>query len=294
VRSAGDKATLGLFLAALAWTLAAPWCQGDQASVSEAQTAAAEAQRAGPAPPLVIVHPPWRDDVERALRAQGLPATIAFTKRSTDPVPTGWVVADARWPLPAWLRRSPKERLAGHGAAVVWRLLPSGPTPALATTLVLADATVTLHKADGTTRPCPWDPKAQHHRCTGEPPWMYVGEETVPIEGKETTCVWLHPQTNARLEVAFAPLPRTGVGRVVLGAALSDTAADNPQGAPVHVAVQVEHRRTALTLHRARGFQQGALEMPTGPTPAEIRIEATTPHDGQRHTCFRLHLEAAP
>jgi hypothetical protein len=73
---------------------------------------------------------------------------------------------------------------------------------------------------------------------------------------------------------------------LTLEAALSDAAADNPQGAAVTCTLRIDDEERAVTVHRRRGFS--ALTVPARAGRARVQLVVTTPHDGQRHTCHRL------
>jgi hypothetical protein len=112
---------------------------------------------------------------------------------------------------------------------------------------------------------------------------MTVGEETMQIAGRKTACIWSHPISGGRLVIDYGDLDLAG--GLTFEAALSDVAADNPQGAPVTFTVRVDDVARTLTVHRARGFARLALP---ATAPGRVVVEVATGHDGQRHVCHRF------
>jgi hypothetical protein len=235
------------------------------------------------------MHPPWRDDVVAALRAPGalpLPAgvvvTEAFTRRHDDPWPALVVVAEGVHPWPA----SIEARRVSLGVDVVesaglrvFRLQGEVPHGAIQ----LERARVRVERGDSSVVACPWDAGRRRHVCPGLGPWMTVGDETMQIAGRKTDCIWSHPISGGRLVIDYGDLDLAG--GLTFEAALSDVAADNPQGAPVTFTVRVDDVARTLTVHRARGFARLALP---ATAPGRVVVEVATGHDGQRHVCHRF------
>lgn len=289
-----DAALLAGFLGSLLVVLATPWWTRDRVADVAIWVRFMEAQRAHLVRgTVVVVHPPWRDDVERALRDAGLTPeagtiTTALAPRSTDPLPALLVVREAGGvALPALLRDS--EEVARDGVLVLERprprLPPNGPRDLLAD---LAQVNVEVRLRQRTVA-CPWDAPAQRHTCEELPEWMYVGHETLPVGGKREACTWAHPITGGSVVLS---LPAGGLaGAVVVELALTDTAADNAHGAAVTAALQVDEVEMGRVTQRGRrGFARTRVDVPRDARTLALHI--TTPHDGQRHTCVRLRAEA--
>jgi hypothetical protein len=93
---------------------------------------------------------------------------------------------------------------------------------------------------------------------------------------------------------AFAPPPEGRRLELELGAALADSAVrGTPGGASVTTAVVQGGRRLgAVTRSNARGWARRAFRVEPG---APLRLEVTTPRDGQRHHCLDVRvLEVEP
>ncbi len=321
------------YAAVFALTLAQPFCADDDAPVDAYVGAVSGHLDLIHAGDIVLVHPPWRDDVVQALRALPLPAGVTVTEAfapvaQKDPGGGEWpaivLVADPQWPLPAALRRRAADHLralalttshdSAHDAAdaaddddvTIFRLA-AAPQPRL---LDVRAATVTVREPGGVDVACPWSPVRRRHVCAGLPEWMTVGEDTLRIGGTPEPCTWAHPKTGAVVVIDFGSVDMGGVdmGGVDIGGvdssglrlslALSDGAADNPTGAAVTARLVVGDRQGAVTVQRERGFHSvdvGAEVVASrGARRLPVRVEITTDNDGQRHTCFRLvHVRAA-
>jgi hypothetical protein len=275
--------------------------------VAAAQVAARDAAVRAQPGDLVLVHPPWRDDVVDALRAAAVvPASLrvteAFAPRHGEPLPAMVLVADEGWPLPAVLRRRldalDVEGIVIDGVRVV-RLPAARPASASSSSspssssslstaaagLDLARAQVHVTTGDGARVACPWTPSRRRHVCAGLPAWMTVGDDTLVIGGRRERCTWAHPITGGVVVVDFGAVPTPPAGWQ-LSLALSDAAADNPAGAPVTATLAVDDDEAAVTVQRARGFFAAVVAHTA--LAARVQVRLATPDDGQRHVCFRL------
>lgn len=294
----GEAAVVGVFVVAVVVTIAQPWCGRDRSTPDEVKAVVARhidlAQRGD----LVLVHPPWRDDVVDAI-APLLPnhrVTEAFTRLSTEAWPAMLVIAEGVHPWP----QSIEDRRIAVGAAIVdddgvrFFRLPAGkgtasdsadattpPTPSKLA-IDLSRARVSVVDADGDTFACRWNPQQRRHVCSELPAWMHVGEEDLVIAGRKQRCVWAHPTSNGRLTIELPP-PSTSQP-LRLSVALTDAAAANEAGAPVTFTLASEGEARTLTVHRDRGFVSADL-----PALRErSTLTVTTTNDGQRHACFTL------
>jgi hypothetical protein len=283
--------------------------------VAAAQVASRDAAVRAQPGDLVLVHPPWRDDVVDALRAAAVvPASMrvteVFAPRHGEPLPAMVLVADEGWPLPAVLRRRidtldaqgvvlagvrvvrlPAERPASASPSAASSSpsspssSPSSPSTIAPAGLDLARAQVHVTTGDGTRVACPWTPSRRRHVCAGLPGWMTVGDDTLVIGGRRERCTWAHPITGGVVVVDFGAVPTPPAGWQ-LSLALSDAAADNPAGAPVTATLVVDDDEAVVTVQRARGFH--AAVVAEAPLAARVQVRLSTPDDGQRHVCFRL------
>jgi hypothetical protein len=309
VADVGDILTVVVCGLALALTLLQPWWGRDRVD-ADVVVAAIDRHRELIQPgDLVLVHPPWRDDVvELARRSLTLPPgahiSEAFTRRSTDAWPAITVVAEGVHPWPAAIearRRASHAAIIDDGTVRFFRL-PADPA---ATSTVgakvgttagttagtdLIPTRVEVSDAAGARTDCPWDSRARRHVCTGLAAWMTVGADTLVVNGRNEACTWAHPISGGRVVIDFDTVDVSH--GLHLQAALSDAAVDNPDGAAVNYALVVDDVPSAqpLVVHRRRGFQ--SMGVPPRAGTARVQLIVSTEHDGQRHTCFRLRREA--
>lgn len=297
---------VAFFALSLLWTLLTPWCTSDGASAADYVEAARAAAARAPDGALVLVHPPWRDDAVRALRAAsvfppGTAITTALSPRHGEPLPALLVLRDsAAPPLPRALRRHvlEEERQGAVRAAVLQATRDGTTSRDLSDGLAAAEVEVAIAanvelKGDGSSQRCAWSPLAQRHLCEGLPEWVHVGVENLPVGGRTERCTWAHPVTGAVLTVRF-PHARL-LGSLELELALTDGAADNAALAPVRAELLVDGTPAASldTRPGQRGFVRTSVT--TGaPRDASVELRLTTPNDGQRHTCFRLTTRSTP
>jgi hypothetical protein len=282
-------ATFALFVAAVVVTIAQPLLARDRAAARFVDALSAARAQLQPGD-TVLVHPPWRDDVVAALRAAGVvpastPITEAFAPRHGDTLPPLVLVADDGWTLPAVLADAHPQELAQRDGVVVFRV---GETERPAVDAApLQRAAVHVETADGTRVDCPWNPARRRHVCTGLPEWMTVGDDTLVVGERRERCTWAHPTTNGVVVVDFGVVPTSRAGWR-LSLALTDQAADNPNGAPVTATLVVDDDSADVTVQHDRGFHD-VVVVGGGASPrARVAVRLTTPNDGQRHTCFRL------
>jgi hypothetical protein len=91
--------TVGFFAASLLVVLATPWCTRDRVTaVADWKSALERNLDVVHAHDIVLVHPPWRDDVVGALRSIALPAgvvvTDAFSPKHGEPWPSVVVIRE--------------------------------------------------------------------------------------------------------------------------------------------------------------------------------------------------------
>jgi len=306
------------FASSLVVVVLTPWCTRDRVGdVAAWQSALAKNVDIVKAHDIVLVHPPWRDDVVRGLRSIALPTgvvvTDAFSPKHGEPWPSVVVVREKHGvPLPRALRKRVDEesaRVDGDIEIVRLRRDERGDDDrggerggdgderepdergARGHDLSddLADAIVEV-RAPERTIPCPWDPQTSRHVCADLPDWMHVGVETLPVDGREVRCTWSHPKTGAALHVRF---PKVHLGTsLALDLALTDGAADNTRATPVFATVSVDGK-PLFGMVKAPG-KRGFVTKSSATTPhdADVELVITTPNDGQRHTCFRLTTDS--
>jgi hypothetical protein len=277
------------FASSVLLSLLQPVCGRDRLSASDVAAIVSRHTDLVKAGDLVVIHPPWRDDIVEKT-APLLPqhtVTEAFTRNQGDPWPALVVVAEGVHPWPAALeaeRHKQHAPLVEDGGVRFFRLAASD----VVSTVALAKAKVSVVDAAGTTTACAWQAAQKAHQCPGLPAWMHVGDEDLPVDGRRQRCTWAHPTTNGRVVIDYGVVDVSRGLR--LDAALTDTAARNPQGAPVTVSVEFERDGARdvhdVTVQTKPGFV--GITIPPAPAGTRVSVVVTTPNDGQRHTCFRL------
>lgn len=273
--------------------LVVPWCTRDRAAEPSRWLAIVRSSALLQPGDVVLVHPPWREDVAHALRSSGALglalATTALSPRHGDDVPAVLVISDGSAPLPRALRARVQEseqrdgfeiaRLAASRSASGARSLLDGLARARVELVALAN------KADVVA--CPWDTARERHECAGMPEWLHVGVEQLQVDGETVRCAWAHPMTDKLLVIRFARERLQDT--LLLSLALSDGAAQNYAAAPVTAVLRIDgSERARLTRPAgARGFASQSVAVPAG-HDLDIELTITTSDDAQRHTCFKL------
>ena len=301
-----DGFVLGLFAIGLLGSVLVPLTSDD--GVEDADVWAETVRGLGPTlkpGTVVLIQPPWRDDVlDRldALAAEGSPAlpagveaTVALARAHGSWPGQVVLVADPSQPLPASLHRrlddlegAKVQEKNGLLVAVIGAP-PPDVAAADATQLdsLLARARVSIRRGASVTR-CVYEPKQRRHTCPGAPEWMYVGPHSMSSGGQLKTCLWAHPPADgATLDITFPQVKLKGA--LELSHALSDGAVRNG-GSPVDVRVSVggvevgrSRRSNAVTFAR-RAFPTQAGKV------ADISFQVSARHDGARHHCLSARL----
>jgi hypothetical protein len=295
---ARDAALLVGFLLSLLAVLATPMCTRDRVSEPARWLAAVQANTGALTPgTVVLVHPPWRDDVVEAIRAAnvlptGVSVTAAIAPRHGEALPPLVILREhGGVTLPRNLRAATRE--AALDGVELWRLAQKSPSGAGTRELTdeLALASVQVTTPDRTIA-CAWDALAERHTCPELPEWMYVGAQALPVGGNNVDCAWAHPITGGELSIAFPA--SSARAPLLLSLALTDTAADNKTGAEVTATLFADDVELARVSRQGqRGFAHTRVERIPEDTQ-HVRVVITAQNDGQRHTCFRLTSGGAP
>lgn len=253
---------------------------------------------------IVLVHPPWRHDVVGAIDAVhalpgGVRATVALSlAHGQDPGRVLVVRDGGAPPLPRSRRELRDPRRHAPGLETGWLLRPGDFAVEDAENdlvQILSRAKVEVIEAGGRRVPCPWDEGAQRHRCDDLPTWMYVGRESMMIEGVPAWCAWTHPTSRGKVIVHF---PDVALGRELrFSHALSDAVAGRAGGSSVEATVFVDDKQVLRAVREnASGWREARVSTPDVAGRADLRIEVTAQEDGARHYCWRLRspLEESP
>jgi len=127
-------------------------------------------------------------------------------------------------------------------------------------------------------------------RCPGRPPWNHVAPTELRVQGRSWPCVWAHPVAGQTLVIEAREVPLGD--EIELAAALSDGAANQPDGAWVDLLLEIEQGdgRVQHRMRRPQGAGIVTQRWPTlpGASPATVRLQITTPRDAMRHLGINL------
>ena len=129
--------------------------------------------------------------------------------------------------------------------------------------------------------------------CPGQPPWNNVSPTTLKVASGDWPCVWAHPFGGHDLTIDLGE--RVLGDRLELEAALTDDAAQTPNGASVSLRLEVDGVGVrSLTRTNSPGILRDTLATPRG-RKAGVRLIVSTPSDGRRHFGVNLRIvEANP
>jgi hypothetical protein len=296
-------AVIGAFVLSCAWVVTSSWRTRDHVRdpsvFVEAVRAHTDLLHAGD---TLLVHPPWRDDVMRAVRdAHVVPpdvdVTVALAPPHGAPLPPLVLLREHEGPpLPRVLARLVhNEDVVRVGDLELVRLTPSDALAGRDVTDHLESAQVRVERttANGTRDDvnCAWDAARRVHTCPSLPAWVHVGKERVVIDEQPRLCVWQHPTASG---VVSTTLPHVHIeGALDFALALSDTAADNADAPAVHARVLLDGVPVLdVDRRHARGFDVHRIPVAT-PRDVDVTVQTTAVRDGQRHVCWRMSTHGA-
>jgi len=290
---------LGLLGLALLWGLAVLALRGDVA-VADADLEAMAGHIEAELPRgVVVVHPPWRDDVAARLRVR-LPrkdVRLAAPVQEGAPRPPLALLRVGASPGPGGYSGLLPGRQARHGPLAL-ELYSAGAlvkpvvAPSTGRSLLLDDVAALKARVvigDREVVCDDFDPAGPRYRCPTLPEWNHVGRRSLEIGGAARDCLWAHPITGGRIEIT-APWP-SGASHLTVWHGLADTAAAAPNGQPVSLEVRAGERLLErIEQKNAPGWNQHNVEL--GEEAADVvTFVITTPHDGARHFCIDARLE---
>ncbi|MFH1811841.1 MAG: hypothetical protein ABIJ09_24095 [Pseudomonadota bacterium] len=292
---------LTLIILALLGTLAVRLFSRD-AAISDADLAEAlrwlQERRQGA---VIVVHPPWRDDVVERLR-QGLgDADVRLAAPVHQGAPAGrLLLVEAGWsPGPAAFSALIPHQESQVGALRL-RLFEAAAAASSAEVpeaggrsgrSLLLDDIAALHArfelADRVV-PCDdFDVATQTYRCPSLPEWNHVGPTTLAIGGRPRRCLWAHPITAGKLLIDL-PWPRALKQLTVLHG-LADSAAQAPGGKPVELELRADDRPLgSYTQRNEVGYQEHQITLDQDTATQRLVVEIRTSGDGARHFCIDL------
>lgn len=249
---------------------------------------------------VVLVHPPWRDDVvtaveEAGVLPKGAQATVALALPHGQDPGRVLLVRDPGAPsLPRARRRQASDLQRVGDVDVGWLTSTKGEAAASDASDLgaqIALARVHVEKPDGSLVKCTFDDGRDRHICPGLSSWMYVGVESVMVGGDPSRCIWSHPITDGKVVVRYDDVSLGDELRFTH--ALSDTAASNARGAPVTAELFVDGKSLGKSVRTsATGWQKKTFRVPS-PGRAAVTLEITTKNDGARHYCWKLSSSAS-
>lgn len=297
----GSVPALVLFALGLASVVAAPFCTRDQPLRDETLQRVAQGIRDGNGQAFILVHPPWRTDVEDALE-QALPGRtvgLALPQELSDGRKPVIAVLWPHAPDPGALRRFPVEKsLEIDGVEVRFYAGASRSEPAAQPAVTsesgpfslpgsLRTAQVSVQWPGRRVDCNAWDPSGPRWVCPGMNEWNFVGMISLPVGGSMKRCLWAHPTTDAALSITF---PSVGLGSALrLGHGLRDGAAGAEGAADLDVDVTAGSARKRVHHENSPGWRVDELPTEAGKV-SDVTLSITTPHDGARHFCVMLEV----
>ncbi len=247
---------------------------------------------------VVVVHPPWREDLVAALRGHLPDRDIRLAAPVRDGLPTGQLaLVEAGW--------SP-----GPGAFSGLRPLASQQVGSLALSFYDAGGAATAAKAQGgrslllddlkklqarfergsQTIVCDqFDPAGPRYDCPPLPEWNHIAATTQTLAGKPQRCLWAHPLTDGTL-VIEAPWPR-GARELAVYHGLSDHAAAASAGKPVTLEVLADAQPLKRYVQQnQQGYTRHLLQVDPDSDAPHLVLMVTPPSDGARHFCIDLRV----
>ncbi|MCP4499321.1 MAG: hypothetical protein GY822_05060 [Deltaproteobacteria bacterium] len=311
-----SKAYVGAFALSLVVTVMMPWCTADgvheaHVFVAAFTTAVPDIDEIRPGD-VVLVHPPWRDDVVAALRAEHslgkrIVPKVALAKRHGEKTRRVWLVQDLGAPglsdaMTKRVQASPSKNSQEHKGIRVMLVddtksrkesMDVNPSEKRFVAYLPA-AEVSVEKADGSVARCAYDDEKMRHLCSGLNNWMWVGEKKQPVNGRSESCIWSHPISGGKVRIRFPGLSFSADDvkkGLLFEHALADAAAADATGKNVVASVVVDGKvRKRFTRTNRRGFSKGRVPL-TGvdeKKPHNVEVQIETIRDGARHYCWRL------
>lgn len=282
-----DTLVLATFGLGLLLSLTVPLVDDDEATPVQ-YFAALKGIEIGPSD-IVVVQPPWRDDVVAELKKPHPEwnVRLAVAKKSVQPLRDIVVVRDATFELPRAWRRVATE-LRDTGPVIVERLRATveGAERLLSG---IERAQVVVTDANNKDTACTWDAQQRRHTCAPHPDWVWVGEREVTSGDTTRTCFWSHPVAQGHVKTTFIGVDPTVPLTLVTG--FRQTALRKRDGASVVVVARANGQKVArLRQRNVAGFSETEVQLSAYKSPVDLEIDVTTSDDGMRHFCFALDV----
>lgn len=244
---------------------------------------------------MVLIHPPWREDVVKILT--DLPHS-QWNVRTT--LPTGhWAMGKIVLlkdrngpPLSRRILNMNRTSKTGISSEIDIQFLQIAHLDEHVDFMkLLPTASVEVQSDKGKVTKCKWQNKTRRHICPGLPNWIYVGPHEMSSGNKTKTCIWSHPAKNGTLSISF---PNPPIQKILeFEHALSSNAVRSQNKSPVTVDIYLDQNvLKKLSRNNRVGFQASKILTPlTTVKILELKIRAKK--DGARHYCFNLRTKNA-
>lgn len=262
----------------------------------------------------ILVHPPWREDLQQALRKRLPNQRVVLAPAVQDGLPAGDLVLLRAGSTPGPLGLSGRQASASEhvdnlhlqwfvgfasGAQNSGKKGPAKGALRIAGKSVLLDKIkdLTVYFATPLKRlDCSeYSVAQQRYSCPGLPEWNYVGATELEVDGQRQSCLWAHPRTGSPL-VIEVPLAKfaLGAGPLSLGHALTDSAAAVAGGAEINIEVLADGQPVGRFVQKnQRGYTLDPLPIPAPNSVHSLQIRVSCPRDGARHFCLDLRQQKA-
>ena len=125
--------------------------------------------------------------------------------------------------------------------------------------------------------------------CTNHP-WNYVGQMIVELRDDPREVIWAHPSDQGLLQIKFHDVP--GGKTLMVHTGLTPPAARTPNGAPVHLDVEIDSRAfgTIIQANETGYFPHPMDISALGPGPHKVTFKVHADNIGMRHFCFQAQV----
>ena len=237
---------------------------------------------------VILVHPPWREDLQQALHKAMPKQRVVLAP----PVKQGWpagplvIVRAGSTPGPLGLSDYPVERSAQAGALDLQWFRSQNKTKKIGEKSIIFshikqikaffDAPAQRYLCDK------YDAARQTYHCPGLPEWNHIGPQDMRINGQNQRMLWAHPHTGYKLNIEL-PLPaKPQVFDFVYG--LADSAVAVPGGADIQLQLAVGNRILGEYVQENKmGLNHQRIKIPDDASGGMLRIIISCAKDGARH-----------
>lgn len=237
---------------------------------------------------VILVHPPWREDLQQALHKALPKQRILLAPPVKDGLPTGALVLvrAGSTPGPLGLSDYPIEQSAQAGALQLqWFRSSVKAKNAFGQSVIFSqikNLKAFFDRAGQRVVCDKYEAARQIYRCPGLPEWNYVGAKDMSINAQNQHMLWAHPRSGAKLNIEIPLAANTQNLDFVYG--LADSAAAVADGADLHIELALGNQILGqFVQHNQRGLSHHHIKIPSDASGGFLRIMISCDKDGARH-----------